>query len=1228
MTSNDIDREKSQSRFLRLQLPPKLHRSVSFPSPNKCQNSFSPHLPRSPRATSILSDSSHRSTLDLSRRQSGSSPLSGSNGLHKSVKGYFDLASPVPASPVQLPMDAILGSSVPEIPGYAPLVPIYPSYESNISMFRSVQELNDVPVLVKVSKSGTLEDLTRMRYEWSLTSLSSQFANNENIKFPSLDNMEGILRPDVCLRLGNTMVLSFPDTGLQTLREKFISKSAVKGKPSISASPVAIPKTSADMSKIIKLVIKALNTLGEAHRRKITHNGLTSSGIFVDDSGEVFVSDWDFSFSLKLEDPARGHRNPHLTQVGEYLSFVSPENTGIPNLLVDFRSDFYSIGCILYELLVGFPPFRSEDQSELFCMQVLRNPVAPSTVGTWIPEALSSIIMKLLEKNPDMRYQAINLVISDLELVGKRIELGEPIDEDFIPATVSRAMPIFLLSQTLYGRDAELTILKSCYNRPENKGFQFIFTMGEPGSGKTRLVNELERTSISRNSFFSVSKFDMYQRGAPFYSIVTVLKDIVNHILASSPLSINRWRENINTSIKVNVAVLFDQIPELKDLLGQEYAGLLPEPKRLNPVPRELRFKYVVKYLFCLFGEYGLTIFLDNIQWCPQTELALFRELATFAIENCSSQIHITFVCASTLEDTRSCQDLIRLSQDLGLHYEEVILGPLSYQAVESMVSDTLALRPTRKVTTKRASFSGSKPASELVDTQVSSLAHLLHGVTKGNPLFVNALLRHMRDMGYIYYENTNRLNGGKWKVNFETFVPDDIPKSAADTFIEGTKKLPAETIQIMKYAACICSNSFTLEDLAISANLSLSETAKALYASLDVQLLIPMTMHYKFPFSDLVGTPKSGLCNEEVRKVAAASTYRFCHDVIQQAVYSLLTEQEALETHRLIGLRLLNIDYSQTKSTSKVLEIANQLKNAVPIVREEDREIYIALNIQAGDKVYAMNDFDMAYCYFDTARILLLTEYLMTRKDLTQHIFLSLVELQYNRKNYTECLEMIQSALQWAESIVDRAALLRNKAKAENSLHQESLAISTGLEALGLLGFHFEEDESWNEENRIELMRRIPMETNEIRELVNLKSVTDPLIILAQEIIITMTVPLLLSRRPNLFRSLIYTSVVALLDHGIASSCSFSLLTLASLFQRMGNTDNLMRAYEYSKLAIFALGNDDGMDGDFGSNIYEYYALTLAIYFEPLSEVMRYFDVVLSSGQQFEYHSGVLSVS
>ncbi|ANB13412.1 hypothetical protein AWJ20_1703 [Sugiyamaella lignohabitans] len=1187
---------------------------------------------------------------------------------------------------------------IPELPaveGYSELRPIYPYYYNSVSMYRATDKQTNEPVLIKVSTRGSLEDLTRIRHEWSVVYPESSSSNE-------IDHIDGVLRPERCIRIGDEpakVVLVYPDRNhLVTLREKYISSVIPQVKldkempaplsvPSQSVPPQSMfnslnnnnnattnaantantnvgvnpatcnpldsPKvperTPQEVVDILKLMIGVVKTLGKIHEHTLTHNGLTTSTIFIDDNGDTFISGWDFSFSLRAEDTSRGYRKTHLKQIADCMGYVSPETTCLINRLVDFRADFYSVGCILYEILLGRLPFRSSDPSQLSHMHVLRTPIAPSLIANWVPETLSRIIMKLLEKNADDRYQSAKLVISDLEMVVQSLENPGCIDEDdFVPGSLKTVSSTFMVPQLIYGRESELAALQLCWNRNEETNFEFVFVVGEPGSGKSRLVGELERSAIAGNSFFSVTKYDEYQRGPPFYTIVTVLKDIVHQILSGSVEYITQWRDTIMTNLKVDLSVLFDSIPELKELLGYEYLMLLPKSIPLGPVPRELRFKFVVKSLFCLFGGQGLTVFLDDIQWCPPSELSLFRELSLFASEKYDGSVQIKFVCASTPDSWNTYTGLARLAYELNGLYEEVYLKPLSFEAVREIVNETFGNSSTRHhrgirrrrrshssqvgnpdaiATTRSNSISEtamSKPQCQSeatgsanlqlqvkpygpnfpsVDPQVQSLSETIYTVTTGNPLFVSFLLKYLFYEQYIYYDESNRLTGGKWKVDFERLNLSVVPKSVKDVVILIMKKLPPETNRILRYAACICSNSFTLEDLAIGANVSFSEAATALHAALDFQLILPTSIHYKFPFLDPVGTTNIELYDDEIRRVAAASTYRFYHDLVQQAVYSQLDPQEALEIHRLIGLRLLGEDDEQSRPIHRLLEIANQLKNAVPIVKEGEKSVYIELNVMAGNAVYAISDFDMAFAYFDTARKLLPDD---SSTKICEEINLKLVELQYNRKNYDDCISLVDDSLSRFTSVLSKAALLRIKAMALYGKGEGAKATTTGLGALKLLGYEIQEDDEWNRNYCRKLRARIPISVSEIRELANVKRATDPKLLLVQQIISTVSIRLYLWGNTECLRSLVFTSLILFLDGGSSASCAFSLLSLANLFQKDGGSANLKLAYEYSKLAIVISECATAVSMDFGFTIYEYYALTLAIYFEPLPEVIR----------------------
>ncbi|KAG5360427.1 Histidine protein kinase 1 [Yarrowia sp. B02] len=1015
-------------------------------------------------------------------------------------------------------------------------------------------------------------------------------------------------------------------------------------------SPTPFHRTKDEILEILRAIVSVLTTIAEAHQHNITHHGLNPGRIFLNEKGETFISSWDFSFCLRVEDPAKGYRRTHIKQMGNNMYYVSPETTGEMNRLVDFRADFYSIGCILYELLIGSPPFKSADPLELGYMHVSCAPVAPQLLASWVPEQLGAVVMKLLEKNSDSRYQTAESIISDLEYIYDCLEKDVKLDNAFEPASGStNVLSRFLVPQLIYGRDSEITTMSTVYEKLLEKGCaQMIVVRGDPGIGKSRLVYELEKSVIARHGYFAMAKFDQYQRVPPFYTTITILNDLIHQLLSASQTTILNWRERILTNIKVDMSVLFGPIPELRQLVGPDYHDIVPEGPPLGPVKRELRIKYLVKSLFCLFGVFGLAIFLDDIQWCFPTDFEFFVELQSFAKENHFDDVRVTLVCSAICNDdplASKCNFLLDIIKQTDAPFVEIALQPLAKEAVRQIIAQTLSIRPAiagsserRTSVSRKSSFTydtdvstttSSAVAAAAADPQVESLTDIVYRITEGNPLFISCLLRYLYYRGYIYLDQNTRggnSNIGKWKVDFDMLLSHTLPRSVQETTISMYESLPPLTYKIIRYAACICSNTFTLEDLALSLEISFSEAAEALYPALEVELILPTTLHYKFPFSK--ADRELNLSNDQIRQIARQAKYRFYHDLVQQSVYFHIDDNEKAEIHRQIGLRLLGKHDAKKMPAHKVLEIATQLRKALTIVRDDEKIIYRDLNIQAGHLVFDMTDFDMAFRFFDVAKKLLPPDPWKHHEAITRDIYLSLMELQFLRKKHQSCLELIDQVFPHCTDIMDQAQCLKTKVKALSAVKKKDEAIAASLEVLALLGFHLQEDEEWNEKNYSVLRHRIPLSVGEIRDLAHNPVTKDVRMLLAHEVIFITLIPVLLSNRKHFIRSLTLVAVTAFLDYGSSSVCAFSLLTLASHFQKDGGSINLTRAYEYSKLAIVTLECDSTVNLDFGMNTYEYYVLTLAIYFEPLSEVIRYYDIVMKTGQTIYDPHGTVAFS
>ena len=307
------------------------------------------------------------------------------------------------------------------------------------------------------------------------------------------------------------------------------------------------------------------------------------------------------------------------------LQYIAPECTGRMNRSVDYRADFYSLGVSLYELMVGFLPFRSTEPLELIHAHIAQQPRPPSEVNASVPAAISDIVMKLLRKNAEDRYQTASGLKADLDLMVRLLSEGKSLDAVRIGELDTTSQ--FVITEKLYGREESVALLLGAYRGCVERGGCVVVTVhGDPGVGKSRLIKEIQRPVVENKGFFTTGKFDQYKRDFSFFTLVQTLQDLIRQVLSEPPPTLTRWRTETIRAFDGDAAVLMDVIPELKLLLGPDF-DVEPLPN-LGPVERESRFRDAFGRLLAIFGRRGVVIFLDDLQWCLSAEFMLISSIA------------------------------------------------------------------------------------------------------------------------------------------------------------------------------------------------------------------------------------------------------------------------------------------------------------------------------------------------------------------------------------------------------------------------------------------------------------------------------------------------------------------------------------------------------------------------------------------------------------------------
>jgi len=294
------------------------------------------------------------------------------------------------------------------------------------------------------------------------------------------------------------------------------------------------------------------------------------------------------------------------------------------NRAVDYRTDMYSLGVTLYELFTGELPFQTGDSLEMIHSHIARQPTPPHVIDADLPRPVSDIILKLLAKNAEDRYQSarglqadLRHCLAQLQATGqlKPFELGR---DDF---TGRLQIP-----QKLYGRQAEIDQLLAAFDRAIQGSAELLLVAGYAGVGKTSLVHEIHKSITAKRGYFIEGKFDQYQRSIPYFAWGQAFAELVNQWQTESETELARWRGAILDAVGQNGQVLVDIIPDLELVIGPQ-----PEVPELDGIETQNRFNYLFQRFVRTVAtpDHPLVVFLDDLQWIDLASLNLLKTLLT-----------------------------------------------------------------------------------------------------------------------------------------------------------------------------------------------------------------------------------------------------------------------------------------------------------------------------------------------------------------------------------------------------------------------------------------------------------------------------------------------------------------------------------------------------------------------------------------------------------------------
>jgi PAS domain S-box-containing protein len=851
-------------------------------------------------------------------------------------------------------------------------------------VYRAIRRSDGAPVVLKMLKDAyaSSEFLARFKREFEITaSLKGSV--------PAEQGIDGVIAA-----LGFDTVENLPAIVLEDF-----------GGVSLDFNHTVWP-----LSDFFPLAIQVVEALGQVHARHIMHKDINPSNILANlATGEAKIIDFGLSTILPRENIARANINV----LEGTLAYISPEQTGRINRAVDYRTDFYSLGVTFYELLTGRLPFEENDPLAILYSHLAKPPVPPHKVNQNIPIALSNIVMKLLAKNAEDRYQSAHGLKADISECERQWHADQIIRE--FPLAQRDISDRLQVSQKLFGREKENEILLSAFENVRNGACEIFMFSGYAGIGKSSLVNELQIPVTQQNGYFISGRFGQSQSQIPYSALIEALRSLIQQLLSESEEQLAMWHTKLQEVLRENGQIILDLLPEAFFVLGsQPLLQTLPAGEEQN------RFNITLQNFIQAFmsQEHPLVLFLDDLQWADTASISFLQR---FAI---SPDLHHVMLVgayrANEINENHPLNEALKQFREPGSVLHEIDLAPLQLSDLQNLLAKTL---------------NGSLE-------ELTPLAEITLAKTGGNPFFINEFLRDLYNDGLLRFD----MGRGGWVWDMRPIQTRQITDNVVDVMSRKVRELPEETQQMLGLAACI-GYECNLSTLATLSHRTRPDTASVLWHSLTSGLIFPLTQNYIFA---------------EQEDSEADVRYSFAHPGIQQSSYVAMPEAERQTVHWQIG-QLMLAEIPKDQHEQRIFELVNHLNpGSVHIQTKEQRILLAELNLLASQKTSISAAQEAAYKYAcEGMNQLVLLEKQGTNiwreyYALTFDLHFQAASASYLTGRYEEMDRLSEILIGNAASVYDQARVYEMKLYASIAKDDRGEGLKMGLKALSLLGLKY----------------------------------------------------------------------------------------------------------------------------------------------------------------------------
>ena len=836
-----------------------------------------------------------------------------------------------------------------------------------------------------------------------------------------------------------------------------------------------------EVTRFLRLTSRMASALGQVHRNGMIHKDIKPANVFVVDDEHVRLTGFGIASRLPHERQAAGP--PEVT--AGTLAYMAPEQTGRMNRSIDSRSDLYSLGITFYEMLTGTLPFSAVDPMEWIHCHIARRPAPPSERVAGVPAQLSAIVMKLLAKAAEERYQTAAGLEADLHRCLREWETRRHID--LFPLGVHDVSDSLLIPEKLYGREREIDALIASFDRVMANGRpELVLVSGYSGVGKSSVVNELHKVLVPQRALFASGKFDQYKRDIPYTTLAQAFQTLIRQILAKSEAEVAQWRQSLREAVGQNGQLIVNLIPEVEFVIGKQ-----PPVPDLPPQDEQNRFQMVFRRFLGAFAqpEHPLALFLDDLQWLDAATLELLEHLISDP-----NVRHLMLVGAYRDNEVSSSHPLLRTLgaiRNAGATVQEIVLAPLRLDDVGRLVAAAL-----------HCERDAAHP-----------LAQLVHEKTGGNPFFAIQFLMALAEEGMLAFDP----KAAAWIWDLARIRAKGYTDNVVDLMVGKLRRLPDSTQEALKQLACL-GNVVEIATLTLVHRKSEDEIHTALWEATRTGLILRQE-----------------------------GSYAFLHDRVQEAAYALIPEGERAAAHLRIGRVLASLTAAE-ELEEHIFEIVNQLdRGAALIDLREERERVAELNLIAGKRAKTSTAYVSAMNYLAAGRALLAEDSWERRYELTFLIEYHLAACELLTADLAAAEERLMMLSSRAEKLVDIAAVACLRLTLYTTLDRSDLGVEVCIEFLRRGGVHWSPHPTKDDVRREYERIWSQLGSRSIEELVDLPLMSDPESRATLDVLTEVVTPALFTDE-NFLTLVICRMANLSLEHGNSDGSCFAYVWLGMI--------------------------------------------------------------------------------